>query len=286
VLEKQPGLSGMFLRATDALSNTHHFQNEPLSRTIKNIRDPYTGQIIKQQVLVAGIQAVSKLIPNLDTAIASVITKTNKVPLEGISCLSDFNGGENTSFLVYQLDREGKNNKVGVLKINKFSIGQSPEILLEIATRLRSEYKKISECYHELPNLIPQEDTFIGHSHLGYKPAVLTLSKYIPGDKRGIFEDYTQEELIQLFKEDEDLGNQFRTFGGILLKEYEERQWCIDILGKRNMSINEHNGRRNLLLVDPHIIYNPERLKQDPPKKTEHLENRINTIRRVHSSLS
>lgn len=281
-MAESPKLKGMALRGLERAATTHLQSGITPQEHLKKLlaRDSY-----KQERLSAGINLVGYAVPGFEEFLAKALTKKDKLPFKNVDPSLFFRSGENSIFLIREDEKSSESKELKVLKINHNSMSSSTEKLLEVANRISGEYKKIKSWYADVPGLVPDESSLILHSHLLGKPAVATIQPFLSGEKRGIFEDYTVDELVEKLESDQQLKDNFITFGRKLTNIYDETGECIDLPGERNVVIIEDKGKSSLVLLDPHVIYSPERLRSSSPTVTKKLQERVNHLKSILSKV-
>lgn len=278
--EKVSGLLGLGIRAVDTFSVaplSPNTQRGHLFRTITCSREA------KRNRLIAGVQLVDSVIPGFNTWMARTVTDTSKFPASFPSEIPSFAGGENTIFSLFET--EDAPVPKAVLKVNRATIGLPPLELTRIARKIREEYEAIREWYKPVTHFVPEEYMIILHSHLLGAPAVGTIQAYIPGDFRGVFEDFTTEELLYFLHDNSQLANRFYKFGERFLSQWYDTGTCIDILGPNNVSIVKPEDQGRLLLVDPHVVLSYDALKGHKGNPVERLTDRIRHIEELVAAI-
>lgn len=85
---------------------------------------------------------------------------------------------------------------------------------------------------------------------------------------RDIFRDFAKDELVDLLNDNKKLRGEFNKFIGETLKHSERENETLDLIGPKNLSIVEENGRYKLLVLDPHWIHHTDVGGDDAVEKT------------------
>lgn len=185
-------------------------------------------------------------------------------------------GGESCVFLLRSLV-EGKESIV--LKINK-KRNSSTEGLLQEAKRIKEEYERVKEWYEdELPGFIPEELTIISPGARGEERVIITIQKFIAGEIKDLFSDFSQEELVELLKNNSQLREDFKKFFLATKKKERETGEMIDMFGEKNLSIVEgEKGEKKLIFLDPHVIFSRIKRGQETRKRMQEKLNYLEAV--------
>ena len=280
--EVASNLKGMALRGLETAAASQLQKGKSPKELVSKL---FGLKVYKQERLSAGINLVGYVVPGFEEFLARTFTRNDKFPFQGVKPEMFFRSGENSIFLIEGPGGEGAPEDIKVLKINRESLGLTSEGLLRIAKRISGEYKKIRFWYRDIPGFVPKEDTLIVQSHFLSHPAAATVQEFIPGEKKGVFEDFSEEELATKLEQDTYLRQNFISFAKTTLEIYDADNEAIDLVGARNVVITEDGGKPQLVLLDPHVIYSPERLSTLSPSVTERLKARIGSLRSILSRL-
>ncbi len=276
MLERQQGIKGKLIRALDASSSAHLTTGKDIKELTRSIIG--SGEL-KQDRLIAIINLAGNYIPGLEERLRKDLFPLDKFPIQSSSTEYKFRSGDSTGFFV-KVDEEGKETELKVVKVFGRSIGLDSPRLFAFAKSVDSDFKQIKHWYSNLPSFLPDQDTLIIHSHVFSLPAVATIQPYIVDKKSGVFEDFTDEQLVYRLMNDKPLTEQFMYFGERLLRMYEEESKCIDIAGENNLLLVENGNEDNIVLVDP-CICTLEGLEEYAPDVKEKLESRVKLVSSV-----
>ncbi|MEK7598170.1 MAG: hypothetical protein AAB487_00340, partial [Patescibacteria group bacterium] len=180
-------------------------------------------------------------------------------------------GGEND---VYLLESKDAGNPSWALKINHQDKGDVKE-LTERAKEIKSEYEKVKSWYETIPDLVPKEYSVILEGPRDSQAAIATLQEYYGSEIRDIFRDISKEELNDLLAGNPSLSKDLFSFIKISEEQAKQSGEMIDFLGPKNISLIKVGGTDKLILLDPHLISNPQRneekVKVEQWKKLESL---------------
>ncbi|MBL7159919.1 hypothetical protein ISS85_05560 [Candidatus Microgenomates bacterium] len=226
-----------------------------------------------------GMHLAGSVIPGFERFCARLLTSVDKFPLYPTKLeLLDYGGG-NTVFLAETMGMKR------VLRVNRESIGLPKRELLAKVQEVRQVYRTIQSCYSDIPGLVLDEEFFIAHGHLLGMSALVTSQPYLEGEIKCFFNDYSEKELLSLMAEDTNLRKTFSLFADKLLHVYSETGSCVDILGSKNLAIVEEDDQHRLVLLDTHLIYDPQILAERPLDTTLRLMDHIEYIEKLSSSI-
>lgn len=170
-----------------------------------------------------------------------------------------------------------------VVRIYRRSLGRSLDGLLKVAAYYQSRYRMLSQWYGGPLELIPEMEFLVLQGPYLVGPVAASLQPYIQGQKRDLFQDFTDDELLKLLKENHFVREQFLFFAKQTLCQWEERKMCLDFLGMQNVMIVNRGGKYRLCLPDLGI-FEFETLAKKYPKKISQLEKRIHRLTRLYES--
>lgn len=160
---------------------------------------------------------------------------------------------------VYKLVSLDMERPTLVIKIDTTTT-QNIDGLVTRGKLIRSEYEVTKDWYRAIPDCIPEEFQFIGHSPRGGRKALFTIQKYygMADQIHDLFRSYSKEELIEILRSEPELRATFITFSKVTLDRVESHDEVIDTLGNNNVVLVDNpDGRHNLRLLDPHVVKHP-----------------------------
>lgn len=247
----------LWVRVADAVcAASLHKQQTELPKLIGEFCNLQTS---KRERIRCGLNLAGKFIPGLEDQILRffINTDTFTLPFSSESLQVIDRGGEHVVFLV-------KNNgEDKVLKVNKTSIGRKTGQLEKIAELVTHDYHEISQWYAGIPGFVPEEQFVIFNSPFGKRNAFGVLQPFIKGKIKCLFEEYGETDLLDGAKNDPVLRSQIIAVCSQISDQYKRTGISPDILGKRNLAIVENQEHERLLLLDPHVIYNRDSLREE-----------------------
>ncbi len=229
--------------------------------------------IHKGAAVKACLSLIYQLLPDKQKdLITAEYTKNFPLAIQNSNLEAIGSGGANTVF------RNSNLPEAYIFCVNRNNCNSTKEAFEEAQT-IKNDYAQIKEIYAELPDLIPSEDYFLGENKKR-QPLVMSIRRFVDGDIKDIFTDYTQVELKALLSENPTLAQQLNKFVEITTRNnafFIQNE--VDIIGKKNLSIvTNGNNAPNLVFLDPHTV--AERHRNDQHKeiitqRLEYLENII-----------
>jgi hypothetical protein len=131
--------------------------------------------------------------------------------------------------------------------------------------------------YGDLPGLVlPMEFMVLRGSPL-IGPVAVSLQPYIHGEKQDLFEDFSDDELLQLFAENHCLLEDFMYFAKQTIRQWDERNMCFDFLGRQNVMLVTQDGHYKLCLPDSGFV-SFDKLLSKGPEVVARFEQRMKRI--------
>lgn len=226
------------------------------------------------------INLVEEIIPGVPRYLSSLLCNSNRLPFEsGPAKLIDYGSGA-TVFILECKD------ECKILKVFRKSLGQQLDSLLEAADWYKERYETVcSWYYNEEFNLVPSSIFLILNGPILGAPAAAALQAYVPGEKKDLFLDFSNDELIDLMRDNDDLRRQFIFFLKKTITIYHSEDGvCLDILGTNNVAL-VNNGNLRLVIFDIGI-FDLAALKRESPGLSSRLEKRISRIEFLFQEVS
>ena len=168
-----------------------------------------------------------------------------------------------------------------VLRIYQKSIGKLPNRLLEIATYYKSNFETMLSWYGNAMDLVLPMEFMVLQGMPLVGPVAASLQPYVYGQKQDFFDDFSDDELLQLLERNCCVREQFLIFAKQTLHQWEERKQCFDFLGRENLMLVNQGGDYKLHIVDVGIFKFdslPEILGDDYPGTMVKIEQRIDRL--------
>ncbi len=143
------------------------------------------------------------------------------------------------------------------------------QFLLDRAKKVRSEYEEIRSWFEDIPDFIPEEFRFIGKTPFGGRKGVIVIQKFF-GDStkiKDLFRSVDKGSLLQTLQNNPSLEKTFRAFVQDTLSQLDKDGRMIDILGKDNVALIEDTDGPHLILLDPHVIHNINKVPKEIQKE-------------------
>lgn len=226
------------------------------------------------------MQVLDRLIPGLGITLSAIVNSSESLPFKSDQPTIVAHGREQQ---VYKINVNGEPL---ALKLNMDLRGADLNSLIQQATKIKNEHKRMQGWYGHIPGFIPDERILILHGPPFSFPTVAAIQPFIDGDFHCFFEDFTQEQLVDLMREDQELGKNFMLFAERFQEIAQEEQEYPDLLANGNLAIVSNDDKHQLVFIDPHVIYNREAIRQLSPKDRERLDIRTQRIRSVYERIS
>lgn len=150
-----------------------------------------------------------------------------------------------------------------VLRIYRKSLGEPSFGLFEMAEHYKKNYETVLSWYG---NLVLPMEFLVLHGLPLIGPFAASLQPLIVGQIQDFFEDFSDDELVRLFEENDDVREQFILFAKQTIRQVGEGKRCYDFLGRENLMLVERGGRYRLCIADVGIfefnILSPQRVVQ------------------------
>jgi hypothetical protein len=251
----------------------------PKSSLAGSIKEVLSLQTSNYNRVAAAMNVLDWAAPGASRAVSTLLTRSPRLPFAATQVELMSYGSGATVFLL----RGNGSDKV--LKVYRQSLGRDPRGVMEVVQLYRRKYETVRGWYNGRDRLVPTAYFLIVHSPLLNRPAAAILQPYIAGDKRDIFEDFTDEELLDLLRSDEPLAEQFVFFVRETWRVYIARGLCLDFVGRDNLMLVNQAGRRSLLIID-NGIFEIETLRQRAPQTLAEIESRLRRLLRLLQQLA
>jgi hypothetical protein len=248
-------------------------------RLIEHVQSILSGKSRKFDKVPSIINVVDNIIPGFSLCLSNLLYRSNYLPFNSAP-IELINYG--AAYTVFLLEMEDENK---VLKINRKSLGKRLGGLLKIAKGSRGRRETVSSWYNGEFELLPRAEYVILNGPILGSPATAMLQSYIYGEKKDFFKDFSDDDLIRLMEENDDLRNQFVFFAERTISIYFEYGLCIDFLGKNNiMLVNNKDGLR--LIIADHGFVDLAASKRLRPEIFSQLEEHICRMKFILQRLS
>ena len=217
------------------------------------------------------VNLVDKVIPGIAGRLSRWIFTNNHLPWVSVNLeLIAFGSGS----AVFKL---GRNGDAKVLRIYRKSLGKSMLGLWEIAEYYRKNYETVLAWYGgSLDLVLPME--FLVLQGLPFVGAVAaSFQPYVQGEKRDLFEDFSDDEFVRLLDENPFIRDQFIFFAERTLCQWQERKICYDFVGRENIMLVKRGGSYRLKIVDVGI-FKFDIPEHNLPEKVKQIEQRIQRL--------
>jgi hypothetical protein len=218
---------------------------------------------------MVAIEAVGRLLPGLETRLSRWMYRNNRFPwLHVDSELIAFGTGA----AVFRVNWASGTK---VLRIYRRSLGKLPDELRHIADYYKKNYDTVLSWYGT-DLVLPMEFLVLdGLPLIGSVAA--SLQPYIEGEKQDPFEDFSDGDLLELFRAKECVCKQFIHFAKQTLHQWQGGERCYDLLGRENLILVKQGESYRLQIADVGI-FNLHMLDSNTHEKVAQLEKRIKRL--------
>ena len=241
---------------------------QPMAVSSKSILDPIKS---KYKRTISIINWLDRAIPGVSAKLSRLMYKNNLYPWKPVSNQLIAAGSGAAVFII------NWKNEEKVLRIYRKSIGKPFGGLLEIARHYKQNYEGMRIRYGASPDLVlPMDFLIISGLPLGI-PVAASLQPYIGGQKQDIFEDFSDEEILDLLNTHENLRKQFLLFARQTLDQWKEQETCFDFLGRENLMLIKENETYRLHIADVGL-FELDAVAKKYPEKIDRIEARVKKL--------
>jgi hypothetical protein len=191
------------------------------------------------------VNLVDRLLPGVAERLSRWMYRNNRFPWAPVDIeLIAFGSGAAVFKLTWP-------QGVNVLRIYRRSLGRPPAGLLETAAYYKKNYETVLSWYGAV--VLPMEFLVLpGLPLIG--PVAASLQPYIHGERKDLFDDFSDDELLQMFEADDRLREQFIHFAGQTIRQWDAGDMCYDFLGRENILVARHEDQYQLHIADVGIF--------------------------------
>jgi hypothetical protein len=190
------------------------------------------------------VHLVESLVPGFANSSSSWIYRNSRFPWVPVETELIASGAGTA---VFKVSWQGAEK---VLRIYRRSLGKPRSGLLRVAAYYKNNYETMLSWYGSSPGLVLPIDFMVLEGPPLVGPVAASLQPYIRGQKCDLFEDFQDEELLALLKENDHLREQFFCFAEQTLLQWQEQKMCFDFLGRQNIMVVREGGKYNLRISD------------------------------------
>lgn len=211
-------------------------KERPFFESLSVARDKRYSRLTRAR---AAVNLAGTAIPGLEEYLTRFFA-ADQVPIQSAELTHC--GGVHTVFTNEQ--------KTHALKIDRFSLGMSPEEIRQYTLEKQEKYERLRGMFDE-PDIVIPTSFLIVHSQIQNRPASAMVQHYLP-NLRDLFFDFTPAELAAELRNNEKLRKQFDTFNRVKDDiEYDGEKWSIDYMGKGNITVT---SKGTMAIVDPDML--------------------------------
>jgi hypothetical protein len=216
----------------------------PKRRLVDQVQSILGRKSRKFDKVPSAINLVDNIIPGVSRGLSNYLCTSNQAPFNSTYVkLIDYGTGAT----VFLLER-GDEHKV--LKVYRKSLGKPLNGLLEVANEFRRKYELVSSWYNGDFDLVARGEFLILNSPLLGSPGAAISQQYIYGEKKDFFKDFSDEELLSLMSENENLRKQFIFFAERTISVYSKRELFLDLIGRNNVMLVNNEDNWSIVIID------------------------------------
>jgi hypothetical protein len=168
-----------------------------------------------------------------------------------------------------------------VLRIYRRSLGKSRQGLLEIAQYYKQNYELVRSWYGTVPDFVPPMDFVVLQGLPLIGPVAGSLQPYMEGSKQDLFEDFSDEELLELLEANARVRAPFLNFVEQTIRQWDGGKMCYDFLGRENLMLVQEGGEYRLHIVDVGT-FNLDALMNNSSGKIAQIDQRIKRLKSLY----
>lgn len=182
---------------------------------------------------------------------------------------------------VYLLQK-GADRKV--LKVFRRSLGKTPGGALQVAREYQSKYQNIAAWFNgRFQIAVPCLYLLLNGPLLGVS-CVGLVQPYVEGKKFDLFEDFTEDEAVQLGKEDIHFREQLLDFSQKLFAVAGSTGMCFDIVGRENLMLVDTGHGIRIKIVD-NGIFDLAAVRERSPNLYSRIQDHLERLRAIQMRL-
>jgi hypothetical protein len=227
----------------------------------------------------AAVHALDRLFPGAAGGLsARLLGSGEMLPLAFDSIRLLGYGSGATAFLL----RRGEERLV--LKVYRRSLGRPPRQLARVAAELAAKVRTVAGWYGRPYGLPLPGHHLILRGPLRDAAAVALVQPFVAGEKRDLFQDATDDELLSLAAADPDFGRRLAFFAARTAEIARQEDRCLDFIGRHNVALARQGDGWALRVLD----YGALDLKTLParsPKVAAQVAGRLARLQRLAERL-
>jgi hypothetical protein len=168
-----------------------------------------------------------------------------------------------------------------VLRIYRRSLGKSRQGLLEIAKYYQQNYELVRSWYGTVPDFVPPMDFVVLQGLPLIGPVACSLQPYIDGSRQDLFEDFSDEELLELLEANARVREPFLHFVEQTIRQWNGGKLCYDFIGRENLMLVQEGGEYRLHIVDVGT-FKLDTLLNNSSEKLAQIDQRIERLKSLY----
>lgn len=224
------------------------------------------------------VRLLDSVRPGLAQGFANALYGLDRFPAEGYQ-ISLLGFGSGATVFLLENERERK-----VLKIFRRSLGKSVRTALQVAMDYRRKYRDIAGWFNDRCEVAVPSAYLVLHGPLLGATAAAVLQPYIEGKKLDLFEDFTEDEAVQLGQSDSIFRLQLLDFSRQLFAVLGEKEVCFDLVGRENLMLVESGEGIRLKIADTGV-FDVAAVRENSPALYRRLQEHLERLRAIRDRL-
>lgn len=246
-------------------------QLKPAQPTFKQFKMIFSLRSSNHARVASVVNLLNIILPGASQRVSRALCRFNHLPF-AITNVRLMNYGSGSS--VFLLDTE---DGYKVLKVYRRSLGRTGEDLLQITNVFKRKYETVSSWYDGPYRFVPPATFLILHGPALDAPAAAALQSYIPGEKKDLFLDFTDDDLVTFLQQETGLKEQFLFFAHKTLEIYTQQGLCLDFIGRENLMMVKNGSEYQLFIID-YGIFNLEKIRASSPELFSQITAYLNRL--------
>jgi len=260
--------SKLLFKFIDAAIIAHLRPKQPFRKQIEMIVNPRTSNLDR---VGSAVNLLNLIKPDASIRVSRFLCSYEHLPFQ-INSIRLMAYGSGSSVFLLETDAGHK-----VMKVYRRSLGRTGEGLLELCHEFKNKFEIVSSIYNGRYRFVSPALFLILHGPALAAPAAALVQSYIPGEKKDLFIDFTNEELVAFLQHETCLKERFIFFAQKTLEVYNHHGLCFDFIGRENLMMVKHEGQYQLFIID-YGIFNLEKLRIDSPAQYFHINAHIDRL--------
>ncbi|NLG98886.1 MAG: hypothetical protein GX491_16140 [Chloroflexi bacterium] len=224
------------------------------------------------------VSLLDSILPGTALGFANALYGLDRFPVKGYQ-ISLLGFGSGATVFLLENERERK-----VLKTFRRSLGKPLRTVLQVAKEYRQKYCENVRWFNNRYEVVVPSAYLILHGPLLGATAAAVLQPYIEGRKMDLFEDFTEDEAVQLGQSDPIFRLQLLDFSQQLFAMLREKEVCFDLVGRENLMLVETREGIRLKIADMGV-FNVAAVRENSPALYRRFQEHLARLRAIQDRL-